>query len=46
MVEKWTRLFKEEVSVRQGVERDVLALREELKTVETKCVDSRGALRV
>ena len=43
VVEKWTRLFKEEVSVRQGVERDVLALREELKTVETKCVDSARA---
>ena len=29
--------------MRQGVERDVLALREELKTVETKCVDSARA---
>ena len=46
ILEKWTRIFKEEVSVRQGVERELLGLREELKTMETSWMNSVQAVQL
>ena len=40
IVQKWTRIFKDEIEIRRGVERELEGLREELKIVEKSWMNS------